>query len=400
MKTTSNSRRLALLAGAFVLVAGAAAAQNKEPFKIGAIYPMTGIGASAGYSSEIGTRLAVRDINAAGGILGRQIQLIITDDVFDPTQSVGLAKRLVTNDKVDVVLGPQAGGLALAAAPIMSDANVLYFSVGSTGQLVPKTAPTFFSMQPLPEEQGFAMLHWAAEVRKAKTVAFLTDNSANSKTMAEPFRPYAEKLGMKVTTIEQFEIGSTDMTPQLLTMRRANPDVLLVTGSTAADMANVLKNIDEIGWNVPLGGSSVLGILYAPIAKMVGPKVIKRVSSALQVKSFTYCAGDPLGQSDYAKFLARLKAEDPKGFEQTSYSVAVYMYDALHFVKAAAEGTGGTDGRKMAAWIEANAPKVKALSGVLKASPTSHFLANVDTITMIDDPDTIRSDGTMKRAGC
>jgi len=173
-----------------------------------------------------------------------------------------------------------------------------------------------------------------------------------------------------------------------------------VTGSTAADMANVLKNIDEINWNVPLGGSSVLGILYAPIAKMVGPKVIKRASSVLQVKSFTYCTGDPLGQSDYAKFLVRLKTEDPKGYDQIAYSNAVYMYDAMQFVKAAAEGTGGTDGRKMAAWIEANASKVKAISGALKASSTSHFLANLDTITMIDEPDTIRADGTMKRAGC
>ncbi len=400
MKTMSIPRRLALLAGVAIFAAGPAFAQGKEPFKIGAIYPMTGIGAAAGYSSEIGTRLAIRDFNAAGGIMGRQIQFILTDDQFDATQSVGMAKRLVYSDKVDVVLGPQAGGLALAAAPIMAEANVLYFSIGSTGQLVPKTAPTFFSMQPLPEEQGFAMLHWAADVRKAKTVAFLTDNSANSKTMTEPFRPYAEKLGMKVAAVEQFDLGATDMTPQLLTLRRTNPDVLLLTGSSAPDMANVLKNIDQINWNIPIGGSSTLGILYAPIAKIAGPVIMKRVSSALQVKAFTYCTGDPLGQSDYSKFLERLKAEDPKGYDQISYSNAVYMYDAMHFVKAAAEGTNSTDGRKMVAWIEENAPKVKAISGVLKASTTSHFLANLGTITMVENPDTIRPDGTMRRAGC
>ncbi len=82
------------------LWAGQAAAQSGEPFKIGAILPMSGIAAPTGVASEVGARMAVKELNAAGGIMGRKVELIVADDQFDPTQSVTLAKKLASSDRV------------------------------------------------------------------------------------------------------------------------------------------------------------------------------------------------------------------------------------------------------------------------------------------------------------
>ena len=397
-------RRLltAALLGASLLAGHAgsnSASAQQEPIKIGGIFPMTGLAAAAGLSMDIGARLAVRDINAAGGILGRKVELVVADDQFDTTQSVSMAKKLAYSDKVHAILGPAASQQALAIEPIMREASLAFFTTGSPPKFDRENALTGFSMQLPPEEQAVAVINWAIDVRKAKRIAFIHDNGPNSAAARDRFRSYTAQRGAVPTGTEQFEQGATDMTPQLLALRRGSPDVVLVTGATAPDMANVLKSLDDLGWEIPLGGTNAIGFLYAPIARLAGP-AIRHVSAALGVKAFTYCAGDAEGTTGYAKYLARVKLEDPKNFPQLPYTNGIYMYDAVMAIKAAAEGTGGTDGRKMAAWLEENSKKVPNIAGEMHAKPTQHFMADSETYTMILDPSKIRADGTMLRAGC
>ena len=378
------------------MLATGAQAQN-APFKIGAILPMTGIGAPTGVSSEIGLKLAVEDVNKAGGILGRQVQTVLVDDQFDPTQSVSLAKRLTSNDKVEFVIGPQAGQLALAVMPVMTEANVAYFTAGApTGVTVDK-GPTFFSVQITAEEQAVSLVDWAVNVRKMKNLGLLTDNGANGKAMGERFKSYAAEKGLKVVA-EVYEQGAPDMTPQLFKLRREAPEVVAFQSSTVPDSANFLKGMEQIGWNVPIVASTTITALYRPIAAAAGPEAIKRVTGAIQIKSFTYCSNDPVGGSPYSKMLDRLKATYPSNFQQIAYSLVAWTYDAVMVGKAAAEGAKSTDGRKMAAWLESNT--VPALTGDLKATKDSHFLGSATTATVVEDLGSLRSDGLMKRSGC
>jgi hypothetical protein len=164
------------------------------------------------------------------------------------------------------------------------------------------------------------------------------------------------------------------------------------------DQASVLKNLDEIGWNVPTVHSGTLLALYKPVLAAAGPEAMKHVTGAVQVKAFTYCSGDAIGSSPYAKFLERLKADNPSNFQQIATNVAVWTYDSVMVAKAAAEGAGTTDGRKMAAWLETHT--VAGIAGTAHGSPQSHFLGNADTSTVIEDPTSVRSDGLTKRSGC
>lgn len=399
MKHAAKMRRtFGITLAATALSAVAFGAQGQETFKIGAIFPMSGPSASAGFSSAIGARMAVEEANAAGGILGRKVELVIADDKFDTTQSVAMAKKLIFSDKVQVVIGPISSALAEAVAPVMTEENILFFSTGGPLRLVPSVAPTFFSMQVAPEDQAVTMLDWAKNARKAKSVAMLTDSSPNSKAMVERFNSYAKEIGIQNAGTQQFEVGQTDMTPELLSLRRNNPDVVLLSGSLGADIANILKNLADLNWNVQIGSSNTVSALYAPIANQAGP-AIKRVLAAVQIKAFTYCTGDPVGQSTYAKFLPRLKAADPASFGKISISLAAWYTDAVRVARAGVNGVGSADGRKVAKWIEDNASKVPAITGDLVATTKSHFLG-AKTIAMMEDLGNVRSDGLMKRAGC
>lgn len=376
-----------------------ALAQSGEPFKIGAILPMSGNAAPTGVASEVGARMAVKELNAAGGIMGRQIQLIVGDDQFDPTQSVTLAKKFASNDRVQAVVGPQGGALVIAVAPVMADADIAYFSAGTTGLMTPQAAPTGFSISIIPEAQAVSVIDWAIDVRKAKSIGYFGDNGLNSKTMAERFKAYAAERKLPITAMEQYELGATEMTSQILNLRRTNPDVLLINGQTAADQARILKQIDEVGWNVPVAGSLGVTALFAPIAQIAGPSV-RLVAAGVQIKSFSYCSGDAVGAPPYAKFLQRLKAESPSNFDKLPYNLSAWTYDAIFMIKAAAEGAKSTSGRAMTKWIEGNKQGVLGITGVMKADASSHFLARPETFTLVEKLDQIRSDGMIKRAGC
>lgn len=384
---------------ATALCAAAGSAQTGEPFKIGALFPMTGIAAPTGVASEVGARMAVKELNSAGGIMSRQIQLIVADDQFDPTQSVTLAKKLATSDKVQAVLGPQGGALVIAVGPVMAEADVAYFSAGTTGLMTPQAAPTGFSVSIIPEAQAVSVIDWAIDVRKAKSIGYFGDNGLNSKTMAERFKAYAAERKLTIAAMEQYEVGATEMTSQILNLRRANPDVLLINGQTAADQARILKQIDEVGWNVPVAGSLGVTALFAPIAQIAGSST-RLIAAGVQIKTFSYCTGDPVGELPYAKFLQRLKTESPGNFEKLPYNLSAWTYDAVFMIKAASEGAKSTGGRAMTQWIENNKQGVLGVTGVMKADAASHFLARPETFTLVENLDRIRSDGMIKRAGC
>jgi branched-chain amino acid transport system substrate-binding protein len=382
-----------------VFLAGQAWAQAGEPFKIGAIFPMSGPGAPTGVASEAGARLAIKEINAQGGILGRQVQLIVGDDTFDPTQSVSLAKRFSTSDKVQAVLGPQAGTLAVAVGPAMAEGDVAFFTAGSTGLMTPQAAPTGFSVSLIPEDQAILVIDWAVDVRKAKSVAYIGDNGSNSKTMAARFKAYAEERKLPVVAMEQFEFGSSDVTPQVLNLRRAAPEVVLLNGQTAPDQARVLKAIDEVGWKTDVVGTTAVTALYQPIKQVAGTAV-QNVKVGVQIKSISYCSGDAPGSSDYARFLERLKAETPSNFDKMPVILSAWMYDGVKVIKAAAEGAKSTSGKAMTQWLETNRQGVAGVTGLLKSSGPAHFLARPETFTLVEKLDEMRADGLYKRAGC
>lgn len=394
----SIHRALSMVCGVACFAAAAEAQQAPDKVKIAVLGEMTGAAATSGANAAFAARVAIRDINAAGGILGRQLELVIADNQTDPTIAVGEAKRLAFQEHVNLVLGPNLTALFAAAAPVFTEAKIP--SIASISQLPPIDINRYgFTVVPSGATQSQGMVNYAADVAKYKQVAILVDDTANSKIMQEVMKTSLIERKIALTGLQEFEFHTKDVTPQLLSLRRGSPEAVLLNGSASPDIALVLKSFDEVNWDVPVVGSIALGGLAQAIAKIGGPDTFKH-AVAQDFKTFTYCTGDPVGQSPVGKFLAKVRESDPKQYPELNTFTIAALYDAVQIYKAAVESNKSFDGAKAAAWIEGNVGTVDTLVGKMEASPTNHSMAPASNMVMVERPDNPREDGLRHRVGC
>ncbi len=398
-----RARRRALLGG---LVAGAIAAlapawsqaQETKPIKVGLFFDFTGAAATLAEPAKLAIDMAVEEINAKGGILNRKIQTVVADTQTDPTIGVGEIKRLVLQEKVDVVLGPVVSQVLLAALPVLNEAKILSISATGTDLTTPQAAPYNFSIMVSAQTQAVVMAEDAVNRLKAKSAAILSDSGAQAKSFVPAMKAELEKRGVKVTSTQEFQYQATDMTPQLLAMRRGNPDVLILLASSGPDVGNTMKGIAELGWNVKVSGTYSMGGFAAGAIRIAGAEAFKN-ASGINYKSFTFCAGQGNPEA-FAAFVEKMRKFNRERANRVSLPVAAFNYDTVYLLKAAIEGTGGkTDGPTLAAWIEQNAKSFSGINVAFAASPQTHFLigpANLATV----QPEKLRDGVFQERLNC
>ncbi len=393
-----NRLRIAVMA-ACCFVAVPAVAQTLPPIKLGALASLTGGGALNGAAMVVATRMAIADLNAAGGILGRKVELVMADDQSDPTQAVNEAKRLVFQEKVHLIVGPNVSQETLAILPTLTEGKVFNVSQSGSALLTPQVGPYHFSLQPSAEAQGVGMAKHALDIAHAKAPALLVDNGANSKTSAVAMRAYLESRGVSVVGQQEFPFKASDLTPQLLSLKRANPDMVLFVATIPDDVVTMLRGRQDLGWNIPVVGTNAITTFANVVLKMAGREAFTNVAGQ-SFTGFTYCASDTPGTSDYAKFLTKLKAFAPEESQKVAVTTVGWDYASIMLMKDVAEGAGSLDASKMAAWLEANADKLKSMAGPLSASKDTHFLLGPNATVMAEHPEDIRSDGLLRRSGC
>ena len=369
-------------------------------FTMGQLLSFTGAGASGAFAFGVGNRIAVADINRAGGILGRQIDIVAADDQTDPTVAVSEATRLVSQEKVHMIMGPAISVLSTAVMPIAIRGKILQFSSAGVTQLNGKVAPYFFSMNFDTESAGKVMVDYAVDNMKAKSIAWLGDSGPQGKTVFEIVKTAIAARGVKLVAVQEFNQGSTDVTPQLLTLRKERPDVMLLWSINGQDTGYVVNALSDIGWNVPILVSNTGTLLTAQIMKVSGAKSFDNMLS-IGFKAFTACPGDTAGNAGLARLKDKIKALEPRQYEQIPPLVAAWGHDAIYILKAAMEATRSMDADVVAKWIEQNTHTVKGLvSGDLSTTPSSHFLLGASGMTLVSHPEKLRPDGLMTRMGC
>lgn len=386
----------AILAGAYSIPAPAQTAG--ENVRLGALLSVTGNPAN-GLTALAGYKMAVEEINKSGGILGRQVDLFVGDDANDPTQAVTTVKRLISKDKIQILAGPMVSQATLAIAPVLTEARIANVSVSGSSAITPKVAPYHFSLFTSIETVSEAMADYVTKVLKVKSAAIITDTGSQGKAAQDELQKLLVARGVKVTGTQQHEPHITDMTSQILSLRRGNPEVLMQVSSTGDDTGSILKNLDEIGWTVKLASNSAA--LNVPmVMRTGGPDAFNNGLTAGQLlKAYTYCPGDAVGQTEFGKFVTKLKASEPKNFAQLNQQVVSMAYDGVYILKAAVEATKSFDGPVLAAWIEKNAGNIKGrINGPLAASPNNHFLVGTDAIVFVTRPDKKREDGLAERS--
>jgi ABC-type branched-subunit amino acid transport system substrate-binding protein len=388
------------MAGAALAIGLAAGAHGEEakPLKVGLFYDFTGAAATLAEPAKIAIDMAVSEINAKGGIAGRKIETVVADTQTDPTIGVGEIKRLVQQEKVDVVLGPVISQVLLAALPVLNEAKILSISATGTDLTTPQAAPYNFSIMVSAQTQAIVMAEDAAKRLHAKSAAILSDSGAQAKSFVPAVKAELEKRGVKVSGTQEFQYQATDMTPQLLALRRGNPDVLILLASTGPDVGNTMKGITELGWKVKVSGTYSMGGFAAGAIRIAGADAFKN-ASGINYKAFTYCSGEGNPKA-FADFVQKMHKFNPERAGRVSLPVAGFIYDTVYLLKDAIEGTGGkTDGPTLAAWIEKNAHSYSGINVKFAASPQTHFLIGPDNLATVQ-PEQLRDGVFQLRLNC
>jgi ABC-type branched-subunit amino acid transport system substrate-binding protein len=400
--TGAGALRLAGIgAAALALSAGSAAAQSGDTLKLASIAPATGSMVVIGTAQNVAVRLAVKEINEKGGIMGRQVQLILGDTQSDPTQAASAAKRLAYDEKVHAVIGPLVTQEVIPAVQVFTEAKIPQISTTGSAAVTPQMGPYHFSFNNSSETQAVVMARFAKETLKAKTIAILADDGGQSKSGVAFLKTHAPTVDLKIVAEQEYRNSTDDMTPQVLSIRRANPDAVLFFTSTIQDLRQLLTGRKDLGWNAPIVGQLSVPTYGPTLGRQIGGEAFTGVYGQ-NYAGLTYCTNDAAGAGEFVKFQDRLWAFSPENKGKLPATTALYMYDSVYLMKAALDAIKSTDAEKFKEWMYKSSDTVTTLVTAkgLSPSPQSHFLFGPNAYVMAERPDQLRADGLMKRAGC
>lgn len=308
------------LLSASLLVSGCGGSLgNSNEVKIGGNLEMTGNTASWGESMAKGIKLAFKEANASGGVLGKQISFVIADNRSEPSESANAMTKLINQDKVILVLGTGGSTNSIAAAPIAAQNKIPFITPFATNPKVTadgeKVNDFAFRVCFIDPFQGNVMADFASKTLKAKTAAIYIDNSADySKGLAQYFEEHFVKNGGNIVAKEAYLQKDQDYKAILTKIKITNPDVLFVPGYYE-DVAKIVKQARELGITVPIIGGDAWD----------SPKLVEMAGAAALNNTFFsnhYAPDNHTPQID--KFVEAYQKE----YNQVPDAPAVLGYDA------------------------------------------------------------------------
>ncbi|TAK35919.1 MAG: ABC transporter substrate-binding protein [Chloroflexota bacterium] len=320
----------------------------EKPIKIGVILTTSGPLGPIGSKQMLGIEIALDEINATGGIIGRKVEIVARDDGADPTKGRTAAQELVEKEGISLIIGTTNSSPALAMLPYLTEQKVLLIGSHSADQASdPTKYPYGFTGSPVATQQAAAVVKYAVEVLKSKNIGILADSGAYGKSTTDAYMQVLQGFGAKPVATEQYSVGATDVTTQLNSLKKAGVDAILST-SLAADTVRILKNMKSIGWDVPYLGNSDLAT--ATVVDGVGAENMEKVYSYYQ-KRMAFSDKVPIlpKTKAFADKLKKKLNQSPlkEGVQQPSL-----MYDIMYMLKKGVEDAKSTEGPKVAAALE------------------------------------------------
>ena len=231
-------------AGAIVAALAAGPAVAQDVIRIGVTQPLTGAFAASGNYVTQGAKIAEDQINAAGGVLGKKIQLIVEDNKSNPTEAVATAEKLISKDKVPVLMGAWSSGLTLAVMPKLMEYGVpMLVETSSSGKITVSGNPWIFRISPTSEMEAKAFAGYVKTLG-IKKADFLATNNDFGLGASKEFSEMLKAQGAAIGEIETMDPKATDFSAQLAKIKNSGSDTLFVT--TAVEQATlILKQAKE-----------------------------------------------------------------------------------------------------------------------------------------------------------
>jgi branched-chain amino acid transport system substrate-binding protein len=305
---------------------GAANAQ----IKLGVGGPITGPNATFGAQLKNGAEQAAEDINAAGGIMGQKIQVVVGDDVSDPKQGVSVANKF-SGEGVKMVVGHFNSGVSIPASEVYQEAGIVQITPASTNpRFTERNMWNTFRTCGRDDQQGAVAGAYLASKFKGKKVAIIDDKTPYGKGLADETRKAMNGKGLKETMTESINTGEKDYAALVSKIKQANVDVVYF-GGLHTEAGLIIRQMRDQGVKAPLMGGD--GIVSAEFVSIAGP--------GAEGTLMTFSPDprkNPAAQEVVKKFRA-------KGFEPEAYTL--YSYAATQILKQAAEAVG-MEPKKMA----------------------------------------------------
>lgn len=327
-------RRSWLLALAFVIgplaSCGGGGGGDDTEIVIGEFGSLTGTTATFGISSKNGIDMAIDEVNAAGGVLGRRVRVIVEDDQGRPEEAQTVVTKLITSDQVVAVLGEVASSRSLAAAPVAQANGIPMISPSSTNPDVTAVGDYIFRVCFIDPFQGMVMAKFATTTLGVRNVAILRDiKNDYSVGLADVFAENIASMGGSIVADESYSEGDTDFSAQLTSIRARNPQAIFIPGYYT-EVGLIARQARQLGLNVPLLGGD--GWDSPRLTEIGGPALNDSYFSNHYSAQDTSSAVQQFVQTYTQRF-----GEAPDG-------LAALAYDAAKILFAAMERAGTTDG--------------------------------------------------------
>ena len=373
-------RKIALAFAVTTALSGAAYAA--DTIKIGLTGPFTGGSSSMGVSMRDGAKLAIEEINKAGGVLGKKLEVVERDDEAKNEVGVQVAQELINKEQVVATLGFINTGVALASQRFYQEAEIPVFNNVATGSVVtqqfapPKEKANYIFRNAANDTIQSAMIVEEAIGRQGfKKPAILADSTNYGQLGREDLEKALSAKGVKAVATEKFNIKDTDMTAQLLRAKEAGADVILTYG-IGPELAQIANGMAKLGWKVPLVGSWTLSM--ASYIDNAGPNG----DGALMPQTFIQVPNTPKRKAFIEAYQKAYNTD-----RMPSPVSAAQGYDSVYLLAAAIKQAGSTDGKKIREALENLKEKVEGVVTVYDKpfSATDHeaISANIPVFGLV-----------------
>lgn len=348
---------------------GSTGAAQGNTIKIGQYGSLTGDTATFGISTKEGIDLATDEANKAGGLLGKQIEMIIEDDRGKQEEAKTVVQKLIDKDKVVAILGEVASTRSIAGGQVCQSKNIPMISPSSTNPQVTQIGDYIFRVCFLDDFQGEVMARFAANSLKVKKVAIFYDKSNDySVGLSKYFRAAFEKLGGEIPAEEAYQTTDSDFSAQLTNIASKTPEAIYVPGYYT-QVGQIAQQARKAGIKAPLLGGDGWD----------SPTLVEIGKDAINGSYFSnhYTIEDP--DPNVQNFVGNYKAK----FGKVPDALAALGYDAARILYAAIQKAGSTDGKAIRDAI-AQTKDFKGVTGKITISPTRDAVKSA-VIVMVED---------------
>jgi branched-chain amino acid transport system substrate-binding protein len=352
------------------------AALAADPIKIGSVLSVTGPAAFLGDPELKTMQMYVEELNKKGGVLGRQLELVHYDDGSDASKANGFGKRLIDDDKVDIIVGGTTTGATMSMAPLVEKAGVPFISLAGAVVIVEPVKKWIFKM-PHTDRMAAEKVFEDMKKRGLTKVALFSETSGFGQSGKKETEGVAAKYGITLVANETYGPKDTDMSPQLTKIRNVPGVQALFIFGLGQGPAIATKSYKQLGMNLPLYHAH--GVASEEFIKLAGP-----AAEGVRLPAAALLVADKLAANDPQKAVAEgyAKAFAAKWKTDVS-SFGGHAYDGLMLAVDAIKRAGGTDKAKVRDALEATKGFI-GTGGKVNMSATDHMGLDLSAFLMLE----------------